>query len=396
MQKPVLFRVTNNLDVGGVQRRLAAVLPLLARTFEVHVVTYRGRGVFFDALREQGVQTHFLPMRGKWSPAGIARLAAMFRSHGALVVHTHSLGANIPGMIAARLAGVPVRVAQVHVAGNHWYARTALGRRKQAVQEALVHRLCTDRVLHVAEQSLEGFVRGTGLPRRMNAVLHNGVDFAAMLDQPVSNGSAPSSGPAPSINPAGDVRAEFGIAPDEVLVGFVGRLATGKGVDFALDFMRRLHAVNPRARMLLVGGGASDAGLARLRAEAAAIGDGRVVLLAGQRLDVQACYRAFDALLFPSEELAEGMPGVVLEACAFGLPVIARHTQPVREIARYYDRIRFMDDDADPATVLADALALPPSDGARFRDEFDIHAMARRSLDLYRAVLVEKGLDAPF
>ncbi len=396
MQKPVLFRVTNNLDVGGVQRRLAAVLPLLARTFEVHVVTYRGRGVFFDALREQGVQTHFLPMRGKWSPAGIARLAAMFRSHGALVVHTHSLGANIPGMIAARLAGVPVRVAQVHVAGNHWYARTALGRRKQAVQEALVHRLCTDRVLHVAEQSLEGFVRGTGLPRRMNAVLHNGVDFAAMLDQPVSNGSATSISPAPSINPAGDVRAEFGIAPDEVLVGFVGRLATGKGVDFALDFMRRLHAVNPRARMLVVGGGASDAGLARLRAEAAAIGDGRVVLLAGQRLDVQACYRAFDALLFPSEELAEGMPGVVLEACAFGLPVIARHTQPVREIARYYDRIRFMDDDADPATVLADALALPPSDGARFRDEFDIHAMARRSLDLYRAVLVEKGLDAPF
>ncbi len=390
MQKPVLFRVTNNLDVGGVQRRLAAVLPLLARTFEVHVVTYRGRGVFFDALREQGVQTHFLPMRGKWSPTGIARLSAMFRNHGALVVHTHSLGANIPGMIAARLAGVPVRVAQVHVAGNHWYARTALGRRKQAVQEALVHRLCTDRVLHVAEQSLEGFVRGTGLPRRMNAVLHNGVDFAAMLDQPASNG------PAPSGNPAGDVRAEFGIAPDDVLVGFVGRLATGKGVDFALDFMRRLHAVNPRVRMLLVGGGASDAGLARLRANAAAIGDGRVVLLAGQRLDVQACYRAFNALLFPSEELAEGMPGVVLEACAFGLPVIARHTQPVREIARYYDRIRFMDDDADPATVLADALALPPSDGASFRDEFDIHAMARRTLDLYRAVLVEKGLDAPF
>lgn len=379
MQKPVLFRVTNNLDVGGVQRRLAAVLPLLAETFEVHVVTYRGRGVFFDALRDRGVHTHFLPMRGKWSPAGIARLSAMFRRHGALVVHTHSLGANIPGMIAARLAGVPVRVAQVHVAGNHWYAGTALGRRKQAVQEALVHRLCTDRVLHVAQQSLEGFVRGTGLPRSMNAVLHNGVDFEAMLTRP-----------------AGDVRAEFGIAPGEVLVGFVGRLATGKGVDFALDFMRRLHAANPRARLLLVGGGASDAGLARLRAEAAAIGDGRVVLLAGQRLDVHACYRAFDALLFPSEELAEGMPGVVLEACAFGLPVMARHTEPVREIARYYDRIRFMDDDAAPATVLADALALPPSDGARFRDEFDIHAMARRTLDLYRAVLAEKGLVAPF
>ena len=112
--KPVLFRVTNNLKIGGVQRRLRALLPLLTDRYDVHVVTYKERGVFFDELAQLGVHVHFLPRKGHWDPVAIWKLARLFRRHHADIVHTHSFGRNIFGILAAALARVPVRIGQVH------------------------------------------------------------------------------------------------------------------------------------------------------------------------------------------------------------------------------------------------------------------------------------------
>lgn len=379
MAKPVVFRVTNNLKLGGVQKRLASVLPLLARDFRVHVVTYRDQGPLVRVLEDAGVRCHFTPFHGKWSPLGISGLARLFREHGADLVHTHSLGGNIAGILAAARAGVAVRVAQVHHRGAHWYAATALGRRKQALQESLVHRLFTHRVLHVSQESLEYFQRMTGLPGRMLSVLHNGVAF------PERSGAADAGGPQAELGT--ELRAELGLGPDTLVLGFVGRFVRGKGVSFLLDFAEALLAAQDNVAVVAVGDGNR---LERARRRVAEAGlEGRL-LLPGRREDVDRFYALFDAFLFPSQGAWEGMPGVVLEAAGAGLPILARETRPVREVAGYYSRIHFMVEDSDPSRSLEAALALPEDDGAALRAEFSIQAMADRTRALYEELLEEK------
>lgn len=364
-QKPVLFRVTNNLKIGGIQRRLRAVLPLLTKHYDVHVVTYKDKGIFFDELADQGVRTHFLPRKGHWDPLAIARLARLFREHKADIVHTHSFGGNIFGLLAAALARVPVRIGQVHLSELHWYGKTALRRKKQVLEERIVHRLCAHKVLFVSQESRNYFKHHTGLADSLLTILHNG------LTLPVD------------IPPAS--RSELGVPDGKKLIGFVGRLARGKGVGRFLEIAAQAVRGNADAFHFVVIGNGD--GLAAHQAWVRERGlDGHVTFL-GERRDVHRCYAALDCLLFCSAPGVEGMPGVVLEACAHGLPILARKAAPIEEIRTYYDRIAFLDDTAPMAEQLNAALSLPVADRSRLRAEFSIEAMRDRTVTLYETLL---------
>ena len=361
MRKPVLFRVTNNLKVGGVQRRLRALLPLLTERYDVHVVTYKDKGVFFDELAAVGVRTHFLPRKGHWDPLAIARLARLFREHKADIVHTHSFGGNIFGILAAALARVPVRIGQVHLSELHWYGSTALRRRKQMLEETLVHRLFTHRVLFVSRESRDYFQRHTGLPDSMLQVLHNGLDLPD------------------NVEPAS--REELGVPAGPKLIGFVGRLSRGKGVGRFLDMAREACLQAPgQFHFVVIGDGD---GLPRHREWVQGHGlEGDVTFL-GERRDVHRCYEALDCLAFCSDPGVEGMPGVALEASAHGLPILALRTAPMEEIKQFFERIIFMDDTVPVVAQLERALSLPTATRERLRNEFSIEAMRDRTLSLY-------------
>ena len=364
MCKPVLFRVTNNLKVGGVQRRLRALLPLLVDRFDVHVVTYKDKGVFFDELSGLGVKTHFLPRRGHWDPLAIGRLARLFREHKADIVHTHSFGGNIFGILAAALARVPVRIGQVHLSELHWYGSTAMRRRKQMLEETLVHRLFSHKVLFVSRESRDYFQRHTGLPDSMLQVLHNGLT----LPDDVA--------PAP--------REELGVPVGRKLIGFVGRLSRGKGVGKFLDMAREASRQVPgQYHFVVIGDGE---GLEAKRAWVRERGlEGEITFL-GERRDIHRCYAALDCLVFCSEPGVEGMPGVVLEACAHGLPILARKTAPLEEIREFYDRIAYLGESVAVAAQLERTLSLPPADQGKFRGGFSIEAMRDRTIALYEGL----------
>lgn len=364
-KRPVLFRVTNNLHIGGVQRRLRALLPLLTEHYDVHVVTYKDKGVFFDELAAHGVRTHFLPHRGHWNPRSVLALARLFREHNADIVHTHSFGGNISGIPAAALARVPVRVGQVHLSELHWYGATFWRRKKQMLEERLVHRFLTHRVLFVSRESRDYFQRHTGLPESMLKILHNGLDFPR------------------NVTPR--TRAELGIPEKPKLIGFVGRITRGKGLEDFLNLARAacVEAPDEFHFMVIGDGDALPAHKAWAKKEGLA---GQITFL-GERRDMHQCYAALDALLFCSAPGVEGMPGVALEACAHGLPVLARRTPPLEEIRDYYGRIAFLDDQDSAAGQLRRVLALPPDDTARLREEFSIEAMRDRTIRLYDELL---------
>lgn len=111
-----------------------------------------------------------------------------------------------------------------------------------------------------------------------------------------------------------DLRANWGVGPDDVVVTCVGRLAPEKNLGVVLTAFEAIARQQPRAKLLLVGDGPQRAELAA-RCPAA--------IFAGQRTgdDLAAHYASADLFLFPS--LTETFGNVTTEAMASGLPVVA-------------------------------------------------------------------------
>lgn len=111
-----------------------------------------------------------------------------------------------------------------------------------------------------------------------------------------------------------ELRAGWGVAPGDVVVACVGRLAAEKNLGLLLSTFEAIRRDDARARLLLVGDGP-------LRAELAA----RVpdAIFAGQRRgeDLAAHYASADLFCFPSQ--TETFGNVTTEAMASGLPVVA-------------------------------------------------------------------------
>ena len=123
-------------------------------------------------------------------------------------------------------------------------------------------------------------------------------------------------------------RADLGLPADVPLIGTVGRLTRQKGYSFLIDAAARVLADLPQAYFVIVGDG-EDA--PALRSQAARLGIADRVLFTGPREDVEELLAIFT--LFVSSSLWEGLPTVIMESMAAGVPVVATDISGTRELA---------------------------------------------------------------
>jgi glycosyltransferase involved in cell wall biosynthesis len=119
------------------------------------------------------------------------------------------------------------------------------------------------------------------------------------------------------------LRAQWGVAPDDLVVTCVGRLAPEKNLSTLLDAFDAIHRAQPRARLVLVGDGPMRKELEARRPDA---------IFAGQRMgeDLAAHYASADLFLFPS--ITETFGNVTTEAMASGLAVVAYDYAAARRV----------------------------------------------------------------
>ncbi len=114
------------------------------------------------------------------------------------------------------------------------------------------------------------------------------------------------------------VRAEFGIRPDEVVIGTVANFRREKAYDILLTAAAKVVASEPSVRYLLVGQGPLRDEVHQLHEQ---LGLGDRVILTGYRPDATRVTASFDVFTLASRH--EGLPVSLMDALALGVPVAA-------------------------------------------------------------------------
>lgn len=313
----------------------------------------------------------------------MAELMAVLGRLGPDIVHTHNPKPGIYGRLAARAAGVPVVVNTVH----GLYAQPDDRRARRALVYGLerLASTCSQAELVQSSEDLDVLAR-LGVPEAKLTLLGNGVDLARFCPTGVDQARV------------AEVRTELGVSGDEVVVGAVGRLVREKGYEDLFDAAVRLRALNPLARVVVVGpddpekaDGLAPAALSRASRE------GRVEFL-GPRRDMEDLYAAFDVYVLASHR--EGFPRSAMEAAAMGLPVVATDIRGCRQVVDHA-RTGLLVPKSDPA-ALAAALAELVADRQRrvamgqagrrkAEAEFDQQRVINLTLSTYDRLLGARG-----
>jgi glycosyltransferase involved in cell wall biosynthesis len=378
----VLHLITR-LELGGAQENTLYTVAHLDRS-RFEPILAAGPGGILDSRARAlaGVPFHPVPalarpLRPRRDLAALWALFRLFRRLSPDIVHTHSSKAGILGRLAAALAGVPVRLHSVHGFGFHAGGRPPL-RAALIVAERLAARFTTHWIV-VSRSNLE---QGAALrlvdPGRAT-LIRSGVDLQRLR--------APRD--------AGRVRRELGLGAEQPLVLSIACLKPQKAPLDLVGAAARVARDVPQARFALAGDGELR-GAVEAAAEAAGL-RGRFHLL-GWRDDVPDLLAAADVFLHTARW--EGLPRVLAEALASGVPVVATDVDGAREVVAegVNGHLCRAGDVAALAERVVDLLGDPErrrrlgEAGRRSVAEFDIRDMVKRQEELYLRLASRAGL----
>jgi len=292
--------------------------PERYETLLVHGSLPAGEESLADLSREEGATMRFLdelrtPIDPLHDSRALLKLIRVARAFKPDVVHTHTAKAGFIGRQAA--LAVRPRPAIVHTYHGHvleGYFGAAKSRLYLELERALAR--VSDRLIGVSEATVDDLVRLGVAPRERFSVLPLGLDLGP-LAEPDDGGLRERT------------RGELDVAPEEVLLVFVGRVVPIKRLDVLLRALAQAGGPGPRLRLALVGDGEERPGLEALASE---LGIERDVLFLGYRRELRSLFAAADLAVLSSDN--EGTPVSLIEAGAAGLPAVATDVGGVGEV----------------------------------------------------------------
>lgn len=217
------------------------------------------------------------------------------------VVHAHIMATfHCDAIIAAKAAGVPVRIAHSH---------NIIGSAK--VTTKLFHKFYRHVLLSTATDCFAcSKMAGQSLFGRSHSfqLVHNGIDLQKFCY---------------SKEQRKKIRDELHIPEGDILVGSVGRLSSQKNYSFLLNAFSKVCKEHDNFHLVLVGDGEERDKLENL---VKSLSIEKNVIFYGTTQDVPGIMSAMDLFVLPS--LYEGLVLVLVEAQAIGLPCLASSSIP--------------------------------------------------------------------
>jgi glycosyltransferase involved in cell wall biosynthesis len=218
------------------------------------------------------------------------------------IVHSHVNHFNGYVLYLARQFGVPVRVAHSHNDSTSVDAQASWQRRLYFAFMKWEIKQCSTVEIGCSKQAATHLFGLSWKATSNQQILHYGVDLTP-FQKPISSVA---------------IRSELGIPTSAFVVGHVGRFAAQKNHAFLLKVAQDIIQREPNAFFVLVGEGPLKS---EVEQQVFQMGLSDRVLFTGSRSDIPQLMRgAVDVFLFPS--LYEGLPLVLIEAQAAGLPCV--------------------------------------------------------------------------
>ncbi|MBC7817023.1 MAG: glycosyltransferase [Planctomycetaceae bacterium] len=295
----IAFCITD-LDVGGAERMFVELVTRLDRhRWEPRVYCLSGPGALVERLQAAEIPVTCFGAKSVRHIGVVQRLATELKKFSPALIQCFLFHGNFVGRLAAWRAGVSRVVCGIRVAERRSRVPLWLDRLTQGFVD---HNVCVSRA--VAEFS----IHKAKLKASKISVIPNAVEFDHFANAVAVDRSSLGLSAAP-------------------LVLFVGRLDPQKAPFVLLEAFAHLLERHLDWQLLFVGEGSLRASMEEWITRHCL---GHRIRIAGWRADVPELLKAADLLTLPS--LWEGMPNIVLEAMAAGLPVVVSRVEGTDEL----------------------------------------------------------------
>jgi len=321
----------------------------------------------FAAQRDsQTAPLHALSMRNRFDLRPAFALARLVKAHEYRLIHTHTPRAALVGRLAAELTGVPL----VH--HLHSPTGTDTTHRLRNQLNAAVERWGFARARRViaVSDSLADYGQLQGIPRERLQVIPNGVPAVG------SSAVRPLSGNC-------------------CVLGCVALFRQRKGLEILLEALAQLRSQGRNVTLRAVGSFETEAYERTIRQQVDRLKLEDRIQWVGFSSNVGAELARMDLFVLPSL-FGEGMPMVILEAMAAGVPVVASRVEGVPQVIRNgldgllaepgdphdlaWQISRILDGEVDAQTLRKSALR-------RQASQFSDVSMARATAGVYDQLL---------
>jgi glycosyltransferase involved in cell wall biosynthesis len=376
-KRPAVVHVITQLELGGAQRNTLHTLASLDRKRFMPSLVCGPGGALDQEARALGIPVTFVPQLQRsisplrdWEALGALKTAISLqrkKTHGPLLVHTHSSKAGFLGRLAGRQLSAQAVVHTVHGFPFHPGQPLATRLAYQAMEKLVAP--MTDAMLFVSRADMRTAERLGLVATDGGHLVRSGIALDAFV---------------PDTEARRRTRAELQIPDDARVVVTTANFKAQKNPLMGLAAFARVASAVPNAVWLFLGDGELRPAF---EAQAAQLGLTQRIRLLGWRSDVAACLNAGDVYMLPSDH--EGLPRSVLEALAVGLPVAATDTGGTLDVVTpSVGRLVKVGDAVGMADAVVDLLRSPPAGvrelAAASLKEFDIHQMVRAQEHIYQ------------
>jgi glycosyltransferase involved in cell wall biosynthesis len=303
--KIVLF--VTGLQLGGAETQVADLARgFLARGHDVTLISLTGTCAIDLPSSPQFTLIELKAGKTPWSLAcALRRLVSHLRTSKPDVVHAHMVHANLLARVARWFVPMPVLVTSAH-------SRNEGGRLRM-----LAYRLTdrwTDLTTNVSDDAVAAFIAQRAVPPARIESMPNGIDTTRYQ---------------PDAQSRTQWRANLqATAPEATPIVFAaGRMVEAKDYPTLIDAFSRVLRELPDARLFIAGDGPLRSSI---QARVDALGLHHAITLLGRRHDIAQWMCAAD--VYAMSSAWEGLPLVIGEAMASGLPIVSTDCGGVREL----------------------------------------------------------------
>ena len=304
----VLYMIDQLSVLGGGERAMLRMVREHSARFRCSVVTFREH-IHPQAAQLLPVPVKVIPLVRTYSPKGfLAALALrrLIRTQRIDIVHTFFETSDLFGGLVAKLSGVRVLISSRRDMG-------ILRSGKHKIAYRLVGRLCS-RILTVSDAVRNQVLASDRLSPNQVMTLYGGVRMSPRLPQHVLLG----------------IRKEIGVPLGAPIILVVANILPWKGHQDFLHTAALVHRRNPEAHFVVAGAPNDPELFSSLLSSRTALGLDHCFHFLGEAESVGALYQL--ASVFCLMSRTEGLPNVVLEAMAGGLPVVATNAGGTGEL----------------------------------------------------------------